>query len=230
LDESEKCRAYVSKFLETMNKKDIPENNYVSQNYVTFQEKKKKLTHYPVHLSSFIYAYARDYMWQHIFSKAKQFGGECYYTDTDSAVIKYRHMKYLKNQGLLVKEGELKKFGDFEIEKIIKKLIVEGPKFYCLETIEGEIKLRVKGVRPRDSLLLDVDGKVIVKKCLKKNEKNLKKGFVFEGKEALVENSGMQLLEAKLGDSTEINKVAIKTFAFYKHQGQLMFRDSIKFV
>lgn len=96
----------------------------------------------PSQIGVFIYAYARDYMYEIFFSKM-----EVLYTDTDSALIDSSNRSLVKDY--LVKGG-VKNLGDLELEASCDRIIVIAPKVYCLIKNGVVIKSRMKGIRRSD--------------------------------------------------------------------------------
>ena len=101
----------------------------------------------PSHLSSFIYSYARTYMYDTCISKMP-----VWYMDTDSALIHKRDMDKVK----LGKE-----FGDFDEEIYNEKLgmipktyYAVAPKFYAIFNQNPKYdKIRVKGINPNGVII-----------------------------------------------------------------------------
>jgi len=104
----------------------------------------------PSQIGVFIYAYARAYMFKHIFSKMR-----VYYTDTDSALISVEDYDLIDES--LRCDNREKQFGDFEIEtygqtRVISRAFIFSPKVYCLYDDKGNIlKWRAKGVSVNDT-------------------------------------------------------------------------------
>lgn len=98
----------------------------------------------PSQLMVFIYAYAREYMYEMLFSKMPVF-----YSDTDSAVVLEEHW-----QAFIPKIRGEKKFGDLEVEGTFDTLYCVAPKTYALYIGNRLAKYRAKGVRLSDELLL----------------------------------------------------------------------------
>ena len=124
----------------------------------------------PSQLGIFIYAYARAYMFQNVFSRT-----HVYYSDTDSAVIDFDDYNKLpvelvpvqyQNNGVQLVESVIreKQFGDLELEEAIYELsdtekikikqyttiVVIAPKIYALYYQNQIVKYRLKGVRKMD--------------------------------------------------------------------------------
>jgi len=116
----------------------------------------------PSQLAVYIYAYAREYMYENTFSKC-----HVYYSDTDSAIIKLEHYDLIDNKLKCddFKYGKKvsirpKKFGDMEIECIFNYLIVISNKTYLIANIDENgnkniIKYRIKGIRKKDEFFYD---------------------------------------------------------------------------
>jgi uncharacterized protein YuzE len=85
-------------------------------------------------IASSITAYARIHMSQ--FKNNPDF--ILYYTDTDSAYINKPLPKHLVNS---------KTLGKMKLEKIINKAIFLAPNVYYLETIDGKVIYKVKGLK-----------------------------------------------------------------------------------
>jgi hypothetical protein len=85
-------------------------------------------------IASAITAYARIHMSQ--FKNNPNFN--LYYTDTDSAYIDRPFPKHLVNSKVL---------GLMKLENVLKKAIFLAPKVYYLETVEGKIIYKVKGLK-----------------------------------------------------------------------------------
>ena len=104
---------------------------------------------YPVQNAVMIWAYARSYMWKHLFSKMP-----VYYTDTDSGVVRLQDLKQSETYKLVYDplSGLNKEFGQFEIEDIgeFNRMIAPAPKTYCLVKDGKVVKYRCKGIRKQD--------------------------------------------------------------------------------
>jgi len=85
-------------------------------------------------IASCITAYARIHMSQ--FKNNPDFN--LYYSDTDSAYIDRPLPKHLVNNKIL---------GKMKLENICKKAIFLAPKVYYLETVDGKIIYKVKGLK-----------------------------------------------------------------------------------
>lgn len=66
-----------------------------------------------------------------------------YYTDTDSIYIDKPHQEDLVNEKVL---------GKMNLENVLTDAIFLAPKMYYLETIEGKIIYKVKGLKPEVNL------------------------------------------------------------------------------
>lgn len=120
----------------------------------------------PSQLAVFIYALARAYMYDNVFSKMKVL-----YSDTDSALIELEDYDALIDEELKCNyvDDELnvvttrkKKFGDYEIEVdkktkigVYNRAIILGPKSYALIRDGNVIKWKFKGIRREDKWELD---------------------------------------------------------------------------
>lgn len=204
-EQVEKARAKIKEGIE---QKDPLQAYLVAQNFMMVKQKKNRITRYPVQLSEFIYAYARDYMWVELFSRAHIFNSRVLNSDTDSGFITEAQLNDLRVRGKLLDGANQKKeFGLFEVEAVINKLAVGGPKFYCANkviingdtVIEDGEKLRIKGVRNTDKIIVD-------------------------GVDYPVSGNGMMVLERKVANLP----VTIKSFSIYKDHGRIMYRDIIK--
>jgi DNA polymerase elongation subunit (family B) len=82
-----------------------------------------------------ITAYARMYMFNVIY-KLIDLGIEIYYMDTDSITI----------NGVLPPELVGNNLGQFKLEHVINHAYFISPKLYCLETKDGKIVIKAKGI------------------------------------------------------------------------------------
>lgn len=111
----------------------------------------------PSQLGVFIYANARAYMYDNVFSKMK-----VWYTDTDSAMIRKSDFNKINEElvcNYVNAENELKvkrkkKFGDYEVEwndtAVYDELIVLAPKMYAFLWRGKVVKAKYKGVGKKD--------------------------------------------------------------------------------
>lgn len=125
--------------------------------FVEYTDKDRYVKPKPSQLGVFIYAYARAYMFEQVFSKT-----HVYYTDTDSAVISKEDDLKLENS--LKPDNRDKVFGDLELEEGIYRIdentvktttdfdivLVIAPKIYALYKGNYVAKYRVKGVKKTD--------------------------------------------------------------------------------
>lgn len=172
----------------------------LANNFIMLKVPKSRCKHYPAQLSSFIYAYARDLLWEDIFSRAKALGGDVWYMDTDSAIINKAQLQDLRKRGRLVRSKN-KQFGMWEEETAVSKLVVAAPKFYGLETPEGKVKLRLKGIRNND-------------KYLREDQDINDEGQTVD----------VEMLERKIAGEV----IRIKSFSIYRKDGRIMYRNIVK--
>ena len=107
----------------------------------------------PSHISMFIYAYARSYMWNVVFTKCKSYN----YTDTDSAFPEIEFLKTLKENNLLIEENNVR-MGKFENEGIFDQLTVISAKFYYMHSLASKAfkdKIAMKGISLRDTYVIE---------------------------------------------------------------------------
>lgn len=130
--------------------------------YITYKKSGWNVKSKPSHVGVMIYAYARAYMYENVFSKM-----HVIYTDTDSALIKIedfdkvvRSRTFQKLVGDQVVQTRPKKFGDFEIEDvgILDDFIIIAPKTYGLIKNGEVVKYGCKGVNISRDTFLDKDG------------------------------------------------------------------------
>jgi hypothetical protein len=133
IEQVEKARAKIKEGIE---QKDPLKPYLVAQNFMMVKQHKKRVTRYPVQISDFIYAYARDYMWVELFSRSHKFNSRVLGSDTDSGVITEAQLNDLCDRNKLVNTE--KEFGLFEVEAVIDKFAYGGPKFYCANKIDGD--------------------------------------------------------------------------------------------
>lgn len=190
--EKENFRDGVPKFADT------PDIVLIAKNFMMMKVKHYGSKLYPVQLSCFIYAYARDLMWEDIYSRAYLFGGAVWYSDTDSAVINRAQLQDLANRGRLVQNNK-KEFGLFELEAEISRIVVAAPKFYALTKTDGSEKLRIKGIRSTDEYLVNGEFRPIT-------------------------GNGVDLLVRKVNGEP----ITIKSYSIYRQNGKVMYRDLIK--
>jgi len=77
-----------------------------------------------------------------------------YYSDTDSAYIDRPLPKHMVSNSIL---------GKMKLENICKKAIFLGPKMYYLETIDGNIIYKVKGLKHEIKLTRDDFESLLIK-------------------------------------------------------------------
>ncbi len=101
-------------------------------------------------IAAAITAYARIHMSQ--FKNNPDF--KLYYSDTDSAYIDRPLPKHMVSNSIL---------GKMKLENICKKAIFLGPKMYYLETIDGNIIYKVKGLKHEIKLTRDDFESLLIK-------------------------------------------------------------------
>jgi DNA polymerase elongation subunit (family B) len=95
-----------------------------------------------VAIASAITAYARIHMSQ--FKNNPDF--KLYYSDTDSAYIDKPLPEDLVNSKVL---------GKMKLENVLTKAIFLAPKMYCLQTVDGKVIYKVKGLSHDVNLTMD---------------------------------------------------------------------------
>jgi hypothetical protein len=106
-----------------------------------------------VAVASAITAYARIHMSQ--FKNNLDYN--LYYSDTDSIYIDKPLPKHLVNSKVL---------GQMKLENVLKKAIFLAPKVYFLETVEGQIIYKVKGLKHNINLTLQDFKNLLYKESL----------------------------------------------------------------
>jgi len=174
----------------------------ITQNIVIQKEYSEKANHMPVQLSSQIYALARNYMFDNIFSKAKVHGKSAY-GDTDSGIVGESLYNTLSD-----KMG--KNLGDFDLEWKVDRVTVVGAKAYNLEGINDknkfDTKTRYKGVQlgrdrfdnhGKEEVISKVNGYDFVKTVLDAHER---------GEKVAVKSSTMKRKDCKITYQKEVIK------------------------
>ncbi len=154
----------VAGFISTMKKGidfDIVSNNGV---FIKGERDYVGEVAYPVYLASFIYGYARSYMWRKVFSRMR-----VWYTDTDSALIDVSDLKLIeplvvstkfkKEIGGKFPRMKKKQFGDFEVEEVCTNIYMPASKSYLMLSKGIIVKKRLKGVRNKDQI--EINGRVV---------------------------------------------------------------------
>ena len=139
---------------------------------IFYENKEEKSVHnINVAISAAITAYSRIHM-SHLKMYCVENNIKLYYSDTDSIYV---------NKPLPEELIDSKILGKLKIEYILNKAIFLAPKVYCLETVDGKIISKVKGLK--SNLVIKDFDKLLIKDSLLKrsNEKwsrNLESGKI----------------------------------------------------
>jgi len=125
----------------------------------TLLDSTKETHNVNIAIASAITAYARIHMTQ--FKKTSEFN--LYYTDTDSIYID----KPLSDE--LVSKTEL---GKMKLENKLERSIFISPKVYCLETTDGKLIYKVKGLSHDVELSMKDFENLLIKNTFIKNNPN----------------------------------------------------------
>jgi hypothetical protein len=175
--------------VETVNSENILENDESTHNI-------------NVAIAAAITAYARIHMSQ--FKNNLDF--KLFYTDTDSIYInKPLHKSFISENVL----------GKMKLEYILKKVIFLSPKVYYLETIDGKIIYKVKGLKHEVELTMNdfeqlLNKDLVLQKSQKKMRKHLEKGHI----EILSQLYTLQVTDNKRKLIYNKNKKLISTEAY----------------